>query len=202
VSHVCVPPAIEAILSSPDNRVQGFLAAGHVCAIMGTREYEPLSEKYQIPITVTGFEPFDLALGVLETVKMLERGTFKVVNAYPRAVSENGNQAAKGMIRDVLEICDRNWRGIGIIPKSGWKLNANYSDFDAEQRFNVQDIATKESAICISGQILKGVKKPNQCPAFGSLCTPQNPLGATMVSSEGACSAYYRYGKGSSNEKQ
>ena len=195
VSHVCVPPAMRAILSSPSNRVQGFLAAGHVCAVMGYKEYEPIALQYQTPMAVTGFEPLDLVLGIFETVKMLESGTFEVHNAYPRAVTREGNKAAQNIISKTLESCDRNWRGIGEIPMSGWKLKKEYSDFDAELRFDVAAIKTKESEICISGLILQGLKKPFDCPAFGKLCTPQNPLGATMVSSEGACSAYYRYGR-------
>ena len=195
VSHVCVPPAMRAILSSPSNRVQGFLAAGHVCAVMGYKEYEPIALQYQTPMAVTGFEPLDLVLGIFETVKMLESGTFEVHNAYPRAVTRDGNKAAQNIISKTLEQCDRNWRGIGEIPMSGWKLKKEYSDFDAELRFDVAAIKTKESEVCISGLILQGLKKPFDCPAFGKLCTPQNPLGATMVSSEGACSAYYRYGR-------
>lgn len=194
VSHVCVPPAMHAILGSTSNRVQGFLAAGHVCAVMGYREYEPIAESYHVPISVTGFEPLDLTLGLLETVKMLEAGSAKVVNAYPRVVNREGNLTAQKMIMDTFEPCDRQWRGIGLIPMSGWKLRAVYQEFDAELRFNVGDIKTKESEICISGLILQGLKKPFDCPAFGVSCSPQNPLGATMVSSEGACAAYYRYG--------
>lgn len=195
VSHVRVPPAMHAILNSPFNRVQGFLAAGHVCAVMGYQEYEPIARQFQTPMAVTGFEPVDLALGILLTVQMLERGIFKVQNAYPRAVTREGNKAAQAIIHKTLEPCDRNWRGIGNIPMSGWKLNNSYADFDAEKRFDVAEINTKESDICISGLILQGLKRPFDCPAFGAECTPQNPLGATMVSSEGACSAYYRYGR-------
>ncbi|HUV15798.1 MAG TPA: hydrogenase formation protein HypD [Pelolinea sp.] len=195
VSHVCVPPAMHAILGSENNRVQGFLAAGHVCAVMGYKDYEPIAERYQVPISVTGFEPLDLTLGIYETVKMLEQGEVKVANAYPRAVTREGNQSAQKIIQETLEPCDRQWRGIGEIPMSGWKLRPEYQDFDAETRFDVGNIKTKESEICISGQILQGLKKPFNCPAFGNPCTPQNPLGATMVSSEGACSAYYRYGR-------
>ena len=183
VSHVCVPPAMRAILGSPSNRVQGFLAAGHVCAVMGYTEYEPIALQYRTPMAVTGFEPLDLALGIFETVKMLESGTYEVHNAYPRAVTREGNKAAQNIIHETLEPCDRNWRGIGEIPMSGWKLKKEYADFDAELRFDVADIKTKESEICISGLILQGLKKPFECPAFGNLCTPQNPLGATMVSS-------------------
>ena len=195
VSHVCVPPAISAILGSPANRVQGFLAAGHVCAVMGYKEYEPIARQYRTPMAVTGFEPLDLVLGIYETVKMLESGVYEVHNAYPRAVTREGNKAAQSIIDQTLEPCDRNWRGIGEIPMSGWKLKKEYQDFDAELRFDVADIKTKESEICISGLILQGLKKPFECLAFGILCTPQNPLGATMVSSEGTCSAYYRYGR-------
>lgn len=195
VSHVCVPPAMDAILSSPENRVQGFLAAGHVCAVMGYWEYPPLAEKYQIPMVVTGFEPLDLAQGILMTVRQLEAGTHKVENGYTRAVTYQGNQSAQTMLKRVFEPCDRNWRGIGMIPLSGWKLRPEFADFDAENRFDVGHIQTQESAICIAGQILQGLKKPPQCPAFGTLCNPDQPLGATMVSSEGACAAYYRYAR-------
>ncbi len=195
VSQVRVPPAMHAILSSPHNRVQGFLAAGHVCAIMGYWEYPPIAEKYNLPMTVTGFEPVDILQGILLTVQQLEAGTHNVENGYKRVVSYEGNQAAQAMINKVFETCDRNWRGIGMIPESGWKLNKAYSGFDAERRFNVGQIQTQESEVCIAGQILQGFKKPAECPAFGTLCTPNNPLGAPMVSSEGACSAYYRYAR-------
>lgn len=195
VSHVCVPPAMHAILGSPNNRVQGFLAAGHVCAVMGYEDYEPIAQQYAVPMAVTGFEPLDLTLGILDTVRMLENSEVKVVNSYSRAVTREGNRIAQQIIADVFEPCDRQWRGIGLIPMSGWKLRPDYVDYDAELKFQVQDIQTKESEVCISGLILQGLKKPNQCPAFGTICTPQNPLGATMVSSEGACSAYYRYAR-------
>ena len=195
VSQVRVPPAMHAILSSPHNRVQGFLAAGHVCAIMGYWEYPPIAEKYNLPMTVTGFEPVDILQGILLTVQQLETGTHNVENGYKRVVSYEGNQAAQAMINKVFETCDRNWRGIGMIPESGWKLNKAFSGFDAENRFNVGQIQTQESEVCIAGQILQGFKKPAECPAFGTLCTPNNPLGAPMVSSEGACSAYYRYAR-------
>jgi hydrogenase expression/formation protein HypD len=194
VSHVCVPPAMHAILGSPQNRVQGFLAAGHVCAVMGYWEYLPIAEKYRVPITVTGFEPLDLVQGILMTVRQLEAGTFEVQNAYSRVVTEGGNKVAQAMIFKVLQPVDRNWRGIGPIPMSGWGLRPEYADFDAEKRFDVSAIQTKENEICIAGQILQGLKKPVQCPAFGTLCTPQTPLGAPMVSSEGACNAYFRFG--------
>lgn len=195
VSQVCVPPAMHAILSSPNRRVQGFLAAGHVCTVMGYWEYPPIAEKYQIPIVVTGFEPLDLANGIWMTVQQLEKGTFEVQNAYPRAVTDKGNTTAQELLKKVYEPCDRNWRGIGMIPMSGWKLTDEFEAFDAEKKFEVAGIQTRESEICVAGQVLQGLKKPPECPAFGKQCTPQNPLGATMVSSEGACAAYYRYGR-------
>lgn len=194
-SQVCVPPAMHAILSSPQNRVQAFLAAGHVCAVMGYWEYLPISEQYKIPIVVTGFEPLDLVEGILMAVKQLESGTHSVENAYSRVVTKEGNQPAQKMIQSVFEPCDRGWRGIGEIPMSGLGLRKDFSDFNAENRFDVGDIKTKESEICIAGQILQGIKKPPDCPAFGTLCTQDHPLGATMVSSEGACAAYLRYGR-------
>lgn len=193
VSHVCVPPAIQAILSSPENRVQGFLLAGHVCTVMGYREYPSIAEKFQTPMTVTGFEPVDITLGILETVKLLEAGKVSVVNAYDRVVSYQGNQPAQDVINRVFELCDRKWRGIGLIPQSGWKLRSVFEDLDAESRFSIHDIQPEESPLCIAGQILQGLKKPHQCSAFGTQCNPEHPLGATMVSSEGACAAYYRY---------
>jgi hydrogenase expression/formation protein HypD len=193
VSHFCVPPAIEAILGSPGNRVQAFLAAGHVCAIMGYWEYPPLASRYRVPIVVTGFEPVDLLQGILAAVRLLEQGKAEVENAYRRVVTREGNQAAQAAIRRVFMPCDRSWRGVGRIPLSGWCLRPEYSQFDAEQRFPVASIQAHESPLCIAGQILRGLKKPEQCPAFGFQCTPQNPLGAPMVSSEGACAAYFRY---------
>lgn len=193
VSQVTVPPAMHAILSSPDNRVQGFLAAGHVCAIMGYHQYHSISERYKIPIVVTGFEPLDLLNGILQTVEQLERGESKVTNAYSRVVTEEGNKPAQAILKTVFQEVDRNWRGIGMIPGSGWGLRTEFAEFDAEQKFAIGHINTKESEICVSGQVLQGKIKPIDCPAFGTLCTPENPLGATMVSSEGACSAYYRY---------
>lgn len=195
VSQVTVPPAMHAILSSPDNRVQGFLAAGHVCAVMGYHQYHEIAEKYKIPIVVTGFEPLDLLNGIYQTVEQLENGDHKVTNAYSRIVSEQGNVAAQSMIQSVYQNVDRNWRGIGLIPMSGWGLKPEFSAFDAEKKFSIGHINTKESEICISGQVLQGRVKPKDCPAFGTLCTPENPLGATMVSSEGACAAYYRYSR-------
>jgi hydrogenase expression/formation protein HypD len=193
VSHVRVPPAMHAILSSPHNRVQAFLAAGHVCTVMGFWEYFPIAAKYNIPIVVTGFEPLDICAGILQTVQMLESGRCGVENTYARVVTEQGNLQAQAVINQVLVERDKNWRGIGTIPNSGWVLRPEYEDFDAEKRFEVEDIQTQESSLCISGLILQGLKKPVECEAFGTRCTPENPLGATMVSSEGACAAYYRY---------
>jgi hydrogenase expression/formation protein HypD len=193
VSHVCVPPAIEAILGSKSNRVQGFLAAGHVCAVMGYHEYPPIAAKYHVPIVVTGFEPVDLLRGVLGAVRQLETGKAQVENAYERAVTFEGNKPAQEVIHSVFQPVDRKWRGIGVIPGSGWGLRPEFADFDAETRFAVGEIVTQESPLCIAGEILQGLKKPPQCPAYGKQCTPQNPLGAPMVSAEGACAAYYRY---------
>jgi hydrogenase expression/formation protein HypD len=196
VSHVTVPAAITALMDSPDVRVDGFLAAGHVCTVMGFWEYEPLAEKYKIPIVVTGFEPVDLLHGILNCIKQLEAGTHTVENAYERSVSREGNQPAQAVIQKVFEMTDRAWRGIGVIPLSGYRLRPEFAAFDAELRFpEVQTIETKELPLCISGLVLQGRKKPSECPAFGKECTPQTPLGATMVSSEGACAAYYRYGR-------
>ncbi len=196
VSHVTVPAAIRALMESPDVRVDGFLAAGHVCTVMGYWEYEPLAEKYEIPIVVTGFEPVDLLHGILTCVQALNAGRHAVENAYARAVSRDGNRPAQEVIRRVFEMCDRAWRGIGVIPQSGYRLRPEFATFDAEKRFpEVQVIDTQESPLCISGLVLQGIKKPVDCPAFGKQCTPQTPLGATMVSSEGACAAYYRYGR-------
>ena len=195
VSHVRVPPAMHAILGSPDCRVQGFLLAGHVCTVMGYHEYPSLAEKYRVPMAVTGFEPLDMAQGILYTVRMLEEGRVAVENAYPRSVSFEGNPAAQAAIHQVFEDCDRTWRGIGTIPMSGWRLREKFAAFDAEKRFDVGAIQTKESPLCIAGQILVGMKKPHDCSAFGKECTPEHPLGATMVSAEGACAAYYKYGR-------
>lgn len=195
VSHVLVPPAIEAILQSPTNRVQAFLAAGHVCSVMGYWQYLPIAEQYQTPIVVTGFEPLDVLEGIRRAVQQLEDGRAEVENAYPRAVTEAGNVAAQKMLADVFEVSDRQWRGIGLIPQSGWELRAAYRDFDAAVRFDVGHIETHESPLCRSGEVLQGMIKPNECAAFGKECTPRNPLGATMVSSEGACAAYYQYGR-------
>ncbi|MBA2698146.1 MAG: hydrogenase formation protein HypD [Nocardioidaceae bacterium] len=193
VSHVLVPPAMSAIMESPTCRVQGFLAAGHVCCVMGTHEYPPLAEKYQVPIVVTGFEPLDILEGIRKTVIQLEEGRYELENAYPRAVPADGNKPAQEMLNDVFDVTDRTWRGIGVIPQSGWKLSERYAEFDAEERFRVTDIHTAESTLCRSGEVLQGLIKPHECAAFGRECTPRNPLGATMVSSEGACAAYYLY---------
>jgi len=195
VSHVLVPPAMTAILTAPTNRVQGFLAAGHVCTVMGFEEYEPLAEQFQIPVVVTGFEPLDLLEGVYRCVHMLEAGRVGVDNQYARAVRREGSPAARRLLAEVFEITDRKWRGIGTIPQSGYRLTPAYQQFDAERRFAVGDLQVAESSVCISGLILQGIKKPHQCPAFGKTCTPERPLGATMVSSEGACAAYYHYGR-------
>lgn len=195
VSHVRVPPAMHAILGAPHNRVQGFLAAGHVCAVMGYWEYPPIADLYRTPIVITGFEPLDIVQGILETVTLLEEHKVKVSNAYQRAVTFRGNQPAQKVIQQVFETCDRKWRGIGTIPKSGWCLRPEWAAFDTETRFDVAFIQSEESPLCIAGQILQGLKKPHDCLAFGSACKPETPLGATMVSAEGACAAYYRYGR-------
>ena len=193
VSHVRVPPAIEAIMTSPSCRVQAFLAAGHVCTVMGTDEYPELSERFGVPIVVTGFEPLDILEGIRRTVHQLEEGRHELENAYPRVVQQHGNPTAIAMLEDVFEVVDRSWRGIGMIPASGWRLAEKYRAYDAEHRFSVTGIDTHESTVCRSGEVLQGLIKPHECEAFGTLCTPRNPLGATMVSSEGACAAYYLY---------
>ena len=194
-SHVLVPPAIEAILSSPSNRVQGFLAAGHVCTVMGYEEYIPLAARYHVPIVVTGFEPVDILQGILMTVQQLEEGRFVVENQYTRSVRREGNRSAQELIKKIFQSTDRAWRGIGTIPQSGYRLRDAYAVFDAERIFDVATIRTQESKYCIAGQVMQGLKKPIECSAFGTLCTPEHPLGAPMVSSEGACAAYYHYGK-------
>ena len=193
VSHVLVPPAIAAIMESPTCRVQAFLAAGHVCSVMGTAGYPELADRYRVPIVVTGFEPLDILEGIRRTVLQLEQGRYEVENAYSRAVPAAGNPVARRMLEDVFEVTDRAWRGIGMIPGSGWRLSDAYREWDAEARFDVGGIHTDESAICRSGEVLQGLIKPHECAAFGKECTPRNPLGATMVSSEGACAAYYLY---------
>jgi hydrogenase expression/formation protein HypD len=197
VSHVLVPPALEAILSSPQNLVNGFLAAGHVCTVMGFEEYRPIARRYHVPIVVTGFEPVDILQGILLCVKQLEEGRAEVENQYARSVRGEGNTEARRLIAEVFEVVPRKWRGIGAIPMSGLGLRPEYAAFDAERRFAVSAITAEESPECISGLVLQGVKKPAECPAFGTRCTPDAPLGATMVSSEGACAAYYRYRRAS-----
>ena len=193
VSHVLVPPAMEALLSSPNNRVQGFLAAGHVCTIMGTEEYIPIARNYRVPIVVTGFEPVDILEGIWMCIRQLEEGRFEVENQYARSVRREGNRVAQDLVRKIFEIVPRKWRGIGEIPRSGLGLRKEFSDFDGERRFGVENVRAEESSACISGLVLRGVKKPKDCPAFGTTCTPEQPLGAPMVSTEGACAAYYRY---------
>ena len=194
-SHVLVPPAIETILGSPGNQVQGFLAAGHVCTVMGYWQYEPIAEKYSVPIVVTGFEPLDLLQGIYMVLKALEEGRHEIENQYTRSVTREGNVAAQQLVGQVFQACDRQWRGIGLIPESGYCLRPEFTDFDAERRFELGHLSVQESSVCIAGEILQGLKKPQQCSAFGSLCTPEHPLGAPMVSSEGACAAYYQYGR-------
>jgi hydrogenase expression/formation protein HypD len=194
-SHVLVPPAMEAILGSPGNRVQGFLAAGHVCTVMGYWEYEPLAQRHRIPIVVTGFEPLDLLQGVYMVVRALEEERYGVENQYTRAVTRDGNRPAQELLSKVFATCDRAWRGIGTIPQSGLALEPEFAAFDAEKKFAVEGVAAVESPECIAGEILQGLKKPHQCAAFGGRCTPEHPLGAPMVSSEGACAAYYQYGR-------
>lgn len=193
VSHVLVPPAIAAIMDSPAARVQGFLAAGHVCTVMGLAEYAPLVARYRVPIVATGFEPLDVLEGIRRVVGQLESGRFELGNAYPRAVTHAGNRVAQQVLREVFRTCDRSWRGIGTIPASGWRLAEQYAQFDAENRFDVADIRAVESPLCRSGEVLAGRLRPSQCPAFAGACTPRRPLGAPMVSAEGACAAYYQY---------
>lgn len=196
VSHVLVPPALEAILASPECRVKGFLAAGHVCSVMGCWQYPPIARQWRVPIVVTGFEPLDLLEGIRRTVRQLEAGEARVENAYERAVTFEGNRRAQAVLEEVFEVTDRTWRGIGMIPRSGWRLSERYRAWDAEARFEVANIRTAEPAICRAGEVLQGTLRPNQCPAFGIQCTPRTPQGATMVSSEGACAAYYHAGRG------
>jgi hydrogenase expression/formation protein HypD len=195
VAHVLVPPAITAILDSPTSRVQAFLAPGHVCTVMGYEEYEPVAGKYKVPIVVTGFEPLDLLEGTLLAVRQLEAGQARVENQYSRAVRRSGNDAARKQVAEVFEISARVWRGIGEIPASGLRLRPPYGSFDAELRFAPNVGEVRESAVCIAGLVMQGVNKPHDCPAFGAACTPETPLGAPMVSSEGACAAYYLYGR-------
>lgn len=195
VSHVTVPPAMAAIMDSSDNRVQGFLAAGHVCTVMGWSEYEPLAAKYKIPIVVTGFEPIDILEGILMTVKQLEEGRYEVENQYVRSVKKEGNRSAREILLKVFRLVDRQWRGIGEIPSSGLALTEEFADFDAEIRFGLSSITATEPEECRAGDVLRGRIKPYECGAFGKKCTPESPLGAPMVSSEGACAAYYNYGR-------
>ena len=195
-SHVLVPPAIEVILSAQGSLIQGFLAAGHVCTIMGFEEYIPLAKKYNVPIVITGFEPVDILQGILATVRQLEKGIGEVENQYSRVVTKSGNVPAQKVLKEVFTIIDRKWRGIGTIPKSGFAISEKYAEFDAEKIFDLQEITSPESPLCIAGEVLQGFKKPTDCPAFGKECTPENPLGAPMVSSEGACAAYFHYKKG------
>lgn len=193
VSHVLVPPAMEALLSSPDNRVQGYLAAGHVCTVMGWEEYEPIAKKYKVPIVPTGFEPLDVLEGILLVIEQLEAGRYEVENQYLRSVKREGNRPAQSIIDKVFKVSNRKWRGIGEIPASGLVVQEKFESYDAEKKFAVDNIKTEESSLCISGVVLQGLKKPHECPAFGNECTPTHPLGATMVSSEGACAAYFKY---------
>jgi hydrogenase expression/formation protein HypD len=193
VSHVLVPPAMKAILSSPANRVEGFLTAGHVCAVMGYAEYEAIAREHGVPMVVTGFEPLDVLQGLAMLVAQLEAGKSGVENQYARAVARDGNPTARRAVEEVFCVVDRKWRGIGVIPGSGLGLNAGFAEFDAETRFGVADYTAEESTECIAGLVLQGVKSPRECPAFAERCTPEHPLGAPMVSGEGACAAYYRY---------
>ena len=195
VSHVLVPPSMAWILQSADNRVQAFLGPGHVCTVMGTRPYRAIADRYRTPIVVTGFEPVDLLEGVLMAVRQLEAGRAQVENQYARTVVPGGNRAARDVLADVFEITDRKWRGVGTIPKSGYRIAHEYRAHDAERVFDVAEVDTREPPECISGRVLRGLEKPSDCPAFGVECTPQRPLGATMVSAEGACAAYYQYGR-------
>jgi hydrogenase expression/formation protein HypD len=194
-SHVLVPPAMRAILQDPEQRVQAFLGPGHVCSVMGLSEYEPIAAQFSVPIVVTGFEPLDLLEGVCRAVQHLEAGRRGVDNQYARVVHRAGNVASQSLLASVFEVCDRKWRGIGLLPRSGLQLRDEYSAHDALKVFEVGDLSSEEPAECISGQILRGLKKPGDCPAFGERCTPESPLGATMVSTEGACAAYYAHGR-------
>ncbi len=194
-SHVLVPPAMEAILSDPQTVVNAFLAAGHVCTIMGTDEYDPIAARYRVPIVVTGFEPVDLLQGIYMAVKQLENGEAKVENQYVRVVQQQGNQWARQAIAEVFGVLDRDWRGLGTIPSSGWEVNANYQQYNARRKYKLEPIVARENTSCLAGEIMKGKMKPFDCPHFGKDCTPERPLGAPMVSSEGACAAYYHFSK-------
>jgi hydrogenase expression/formation protein HypD len=193
VSHVLVPPAMEAILDDEFSNIDAFLGAGHVCAIMGYKEYHALADRYKIPIIITGFEPLDLVQGIQMAANQLEAGIYKVENQYARVVKEEGNLNAIRIIKQVFEVGDREWRGIGMIPNSGYKLTKDFALYDAESRFGIEGIKVSEHPNCMAGDVLKGIKKPVDCPEFGKTCSPANPLGAPMVSSEGACSAYYNF---------
>ncbi len=195
-AHVLVPPAVEALLSAPDSRIQGLLAAGHVCTVMGYWQYEPIAARYGIPIVVTGFEPLDLLQGLHMLLEALERGENRVLNQYTRSVSRAGNEPAQKLLREVFEVCDRRWRGLGLIPASGLRLSPSLATFDAEQRFDLARAPAEEPTQCHAGDVLRGALRPPECPAFGRECQPDHPLGAPMVSSEGACAAYYRYVRG------
>ena len=199
-SHVLVPPAMKAILDSKANKIQAFLAAGHVCTIMGFGEYLPIAHTYKVPIVVTGFEPVDILQGIYNATEMLEMGKYDVQNAYSRAVNRDGNIPARKLLEEVFTITDRKWRGIGVIPESGYRLSDTYKEFDAELLFDVKDMVVHESELCIAGQVLQGLKKPSECTAFGKECKPEHPLGAPMVSAEGACAAYFRFKKKISGE--
>ena len=193
VSQVLVPPAMEAILGAPGSRVQGFLAAGHVCTVMGFADYEPLAARHRVPIVVTGFEPVDILRGIHLCLVQLEAGRAEVQNAYGRSVRREGNRVAQQLVQQVFRVTDRKWRGLGEIPRSGWGLRAEFAAYDAEKRFGLEAYTATEPAECLSGLVLQGLRKPHECPAFGTRCTPERPLGATMVSNEGACAAYFRY---------
>jgi hydrogenase expression/formation protein HypD len=195
VSQVLVPPAIDAIVGTPGNRVQAFLAPGHVCTVVGTADYADLARRHRVPVAITGFEPVDLLAGVLAVVQQLREGRAEMENRYARVVRPSGAEPARRLLEDVFEVCDRKWRGIGTIPASGYRLRPAFAEFDAERVFDVGSIETAESPECIAGAILRGVKKPHDCAAFGVRCTPSSPLGATMVSSEGACAAYFASGR-------
>ena len=195
VSHVLVPPALDALLETPGHRVQAFLGPGHVCAVMGQREYEPIARRHHVPIVITGFEPVDLLQGILLAARQLEAGEARVENQYRRIVAPEGNRLARQVVDRVFEICDRPWRGLGLLPRSGLRLRGEVQHLDAERRFEVAEIKTHESPLCISAQVLRGLKRPSECPEFARACTPATPLGATMVSSEGACAAYFAYGR-------
>lgn len=192
-SHVLVPPAMEAVINDPESHIDAFLAAGHVCTIMGTSEYGPIAEKYQLPVVVTGFEPVDILHGILMTVRQLEKGEAKLENQYSRVVSPQGNPEAIAAIEKVFEVNDRAWRGIGVIPQSGYELREAYALYDAKRKFAIDVVPVEEPKACLAGQVLKGIIKPHECPEFGKSCTPRNPMGAPMVSSEGACAAYYNF---------